>query len=242
MNTGAYEEKERSEARATAVPIALDQIGTRIEKVADSIGGKRSLANKAGIHETQLYKYIKGTNAPSLAVIAAIADAGGVSLDWLIRGETEEKTTRPAPGESLNEGEYAYVPLYDARCSAGHGSWTDAARVLTRLVFTRYSLRKKGLDPENLAAVRVDGDSMEPVLQDGDTLLIDLTRNTMESEGIYVLRLDDHLYAKRLQRQLDGALTIISANKEYSPITVLKDRLNELDIIGRAVWAGRWLF
>ncbi|MBB3231742.1 S24 family peptidase [Halomonas stenophila] len=136
--------------------------------------------------------------------------------------------------------DYAFVPLYDAQCSAGAGAWNDHCRVLTNLSFTRYSLRKQGLTPEHLSAIRVDGDSMEPVLHSGDTVLIDHTRTTIEGEGIYVIRLDDHLYAKRLQRSFDG-VEIISANKDYERITVPKERMVELEVIGRAVWAAGWL-
>lgn len=136
---------------------------------------------------------------------------------------------------------YVYVPLYDARCSAGSGAWNERSRVLVNLAFTRYSLRKKGLTPSDLACLRVDGDSMTGLLEDGDTVMIDLSRNTLEGEGVYVVMLDDHLYAKRLQRQFDGSVLIISHNKEYQPMTVPKDRLAELHIIGRVVWAGGWM-
>ncbi|MGK4344036.1 S24 family peptidase [Ectopseudomonas oleovorans] len=71
--------------------------------------------------------------------------------------------------------------------------------------------------------------------------MIDLSRNALEGEGVYVVMLDDHLYAKRLQRQFDGSVLIISHNKEYQPMTVPKDRLAELHIIGRVVWAGGWM-
>lgn len=140
-----------------------------------------------------------------------------------------------------DEDVYAYIPLYDARCSSGHGAWNERAKVLTKLAFTRYSLRKKGLNPESLACLRNDGDSMKGLIEDEDTVMIDQNRNSLEGEGVYVILLDDHLYAKRLQRQFDGAVLIISHNKEYQPMTVPRDRLAELQIVGRAVWAGGWL-
>ena len=142
-----------------------------------------------------------------------------------------------APDESA----YVYVPLYDAYCSGGHGSWNDGAKVLTMLAFTAYSLRKKGLEPSRLSAIRVDGDSMLGLLNDGDTVVIDHGRNTLEGEAVYVIQLDDHLYAKRLQRQFDGSIHIISENKAYKDMIVPKEKLNDLRIIGRVVWAGGWI-
>ena len=109
------------------------------------------------------------------------------------------------------------------------------------LAFTAYSLRKQGLEPAKLSAIRVDGDSMEGLLSDGDTVMIDHARNVLEGEAIYVIRLDDHLYAKRLQRQFDGSIQIISENKAYRDMVVPKEQLNDLEIIGRVVWAGGWI-
>ncbi|MBA4289376.1 MAG: c repressor [Pseudomonas sp.] len=237
MKSSSYDQSEPSELSGQPVPFSPEAIGTRIEALAARVGGKRELANLSGIHETQLYKYIKGANAPSIAVAVALAHAGNESLDWLLLG----KSNSPAVEAAIDENVYAFVPLYDARCSAGNGAWNERSRVLVQLSFTRYSLRKKGLNPADLACLRVDGDSMTGLLEDGDTVMIDQSRNALEGEGVYVVLLDDHLYAKRLQRQFDGSVLIISHNKEYQPMTVPKDRLAELQIVGRAVWAGGWL-
>ncbi|MFI8744520.1 XRE family transcriptional regulator [Pseudomonas sp. NPDC077186] len=237
MKSGGYVKSEQSEPNGSAVPFSPESIGTRIEELAARVGGKRELANLSGIHETQLYKYIKGANAPSIAVAVALAQAGNESLDWLLLGKKGE----PAGPVGEQDDAYAFVPLYDARCSAGSGAWNERSRVLVELSFTRYSLRKKGLSPADLACLRVDGDSMLGLLDDGDTVMIDQSRNTLEGEGVYVVLLDDHLYAKRLQRQFDGSVLIISHNKDYQPMTVPKERLAELQIIGRVVWAGGWM-
>ncbi len=172
-------------------------------------------------------------------MLITLAECTGVSLVWLMTGKGNE-VERQAP-QVKDDDVYAYVPLYDARCSAGSGAWNERSRVLVELSFTRYSLRKKGLTPSDLACLRVDGDSMTGLLEDGDTVMIDLSRNALEGEGVYVVMLDDHLYAKRLQRDFDGSVRVISHNKEYQPIIVPRDRLAELHIIGRVVWAGGWM-
>ncbi|MOA09770.1 putative HTH-type transcriptional regulator [compost metagenome] len=158
-----------------------------------------------------------------------------------MHGAGSLQTAPAAASAEVNDDEYALIPLYDARCSAGHGSWNEGCRVLTHLAFTRYSLRKKGLEPARLSAIRVDGDSMEGLLSDGDTVMIDHGRNTLEGEAVYVIRLDDHLYAKRLQRQFDGSVQIISENQSYRDMLVPKDRLEDLEIIGRVVWSAGWM-
>lgn len=225
---------EREKLQEGSPPWSPDAIGARIEALAARSGGKRDLANSSGIHETQLYKYIKGSNAPSLAVAAALAAAGKVSLDWLVLGVG--RVSGP-----VDVSDYAYIPLYHSHCREGRGAWGERCEVLTRLAFTRHSLCEKGLNPATLSALLNDGDSMAGLIEAGDTVMIDESRNSLEGEGIYVILLNGQLCAKRLQRQFDGAIHIISENKAYQDMVVPKSRLEELEIVGRAVWLGSWL-
>ncbi|PZE13186.1 c repressor [Pseudomonas sp. 57B-090624] len=215
-------------------------IAARIRLCADMAGSGDELARLSSIPRRTLEYYLTGQSEPKVSRCVDIAKAVGVDIGWLATGEGEPKPKAQQPAQSGNDL-YAYVPLYDARCSAGHGAWNERSQVLVNLSFTHYSLRKKGLAPSDLACLRVDGDSMTGLLEDGDTVMIDLCRNALEGEGVYVVMLDDHLYAKRLQRDFDGSVRIISHNREYREIVVPKERLGELQIIGRVVWAGGWM-
>lgn len=214
-------------------------LAERIRQCADIAGSGDELARLTAIPRRTLEYYLTGQSEPKVARCVEIARAVGVDIGWLASGEGDK--LKGASVQFDAEDKYAYVPLYDARCSAGHGSWNEGSKVLAMLAFTVYSLRKQGLEPTKLSAIRVDGDSMEGMLSDGDTVLINHARRTLEGEAVYVIRLDDHLYAKRLQRQFDGSIHIISENKAYKDMVVPKQQLNELEIIGRVVWAGGWM-
>lgn len=243
----AYDESEQTELSKIGVPFPYSGIGTRIAAVADLYESRKAAAKAAGAALSSLQRWIAEEGTPAFDSVARLAHSKGVSLDWIATGKGEmlgaakEALAPVATAIATDHEQYAMVPLYDARCSAGHGSWNEGCRVLTHLAFTRYSLRKKGLEAAHLSAIRVDGDSMEGLLKDGDTVLLDHRRNALEGEAVYVIRLDDHLYAKRLQRQFDGSVQIISENKAYQPMLVPKDRLGELEIIGRVVWAAGWM-
>lgn len=231
-----YKETDTNGHKKQERPFLVDGIGRFKERLKESISSHslRGFSKLCGLSEATLRSYLSGDTFPTLDRLSAISVAAGADPQWLAFGGSKDEST------PLELADYAFVPLYDAQCSAGDGSWNEDSRVLTKLSFTRYSLRKQGLTPDRLSAIRIDGDSMEPILHSGDTVLIDHTRVMIEGEGIYVLRLDGHLYAKRLQRNFDGVV-IISENKQYPPITVPSDRLNELDIVGRAVWSAGWL-
>ncbi|MBG7255726.1 helix-turn-helix transcriptional regulator [Pseudomonas aeruginosa] len=214
-------------------------LAARIRTCAALVGSGDELARLTAIPRRTLEYYLTGDSEPKLARCVDIAKAAGVDIGWLATGAGEMHSA--APDEAAEDDTYAYVPLYDARVSAGHGSWMEGARTLAKLAFTRYSLRKQGLEIANMSAVRIGGDSMEPLLSDGDTVMIDHSCGEVRDEAIYVIRLDDHLYAKRIQRQINGGLAIISANSAYQTMYVSKQDLEAIDIIGRVVWAGRWM-
>lgn len=50
------------------------------------LGGKRALAAACGVHEVQIYRYIRGENEPTASVLVAIARAANVNLEWLATG------------------------------------------------------------------------------------------------------------------------------------------------------------
>ncbi len=188
-----------------------------------------------------------GKRTPKSSVIEGFVQMG-FNANWILTGEGPmrlpdanqvNETTATYNVNKLAQEDYAYVTLYDAECSAGAGSWNEDCRPLTQLAFTKYSLNKKGLDAKTLSAIRVSGDSMEGDLSDGDAVMIDHAKTDVKGEGIYVIRLDGHLYAKRLQRTFDG-IEIISTNKAYKSMLVPKERLNELDVIGQVVWSASW--
>ncbi|WP_454840962.1 XRE family transcriptional regulator [Pseudomonas hormoni] len=232
-----YRESDKTDALDTQHPIPLGAIGCFRERLKDAMGARaaRVFARDSGLSEGAIRSYLSGETYPTLDRLEQISQAAGVSAMWLAFGVEQQVQ------HVIEDEKYSYVPLYDARCSAGHGSWSEGARVLTHLAFTTYSLRKQGLEPSRLSAIRVDGDSMEGLVSDGDTVLIDHGRNTLEGEAVYVIRLDDHLYAKRLQRQVGGGVAVISTNPAYQTMNVAKESLNDLEIIGRVVWSGGWM-
>ncbi|WP_269451048.1 helix-turn-helix transcriptional regulator [Phaeobacter inhibens] len=100
--------------------------------------------------------------------------------------------------------------------------------------FSRRWLTRRNLNPDNLAVVRVAGDSMEPKLSNGDLAVIDTTATEMKDGVTYVFRLGDDLLIKRLQILPQRQVNLCSHNPEYSPIQV-ELASGELTSVGRVV-------
>jgi hypothetical protein len=99
------------------------------------------------------------------------------------------------------------------------------------------------LDPagsERLRRLRIKGEAMAPTLGVGDELLVDLEVGTERADGLYVLRIEGAMQVRRLAfHPVRPEVTVQSDNPAFADWPGLKP--NELDVIGRVVWAGRRL-
>jgi phage repressor protein C with HTH and peptisase S24 domain len=133
------------------------------------------------------------------------------------------------------------VPRLDIGASAGPGALVEDDRADSRFGFDARWLRKLSATPDQLAIIRVAGDSMQPTLSDGDDIMVDSGDGAARlRDGVYVLRRDDSLLVKRIARgSVAGQVTIISDNPAYPDEPGVPVR--RLAIVGRVVWAGRRL-
>ena len=86
--------------------------------------------------------------------------------------------------------------------------------------------------PENIKIIKATGDSMSPLIQDGDYVFVDISSQNIGSDGVYVLRLPTGLSIKRIQNGLNGDVIVRSDNPLYEPLTA---KLGEIKILGRVV-------
>jgi phage repressor protein C with HTH and peptisase S24 domain len=131
-------------------------------------------------------------------------------------------------------GEWVEVPRLPLGASAGPGAVSAEEIPFDAFRFSRRWLREQGLEPGQLSAITVAGDSMEPLLRDGDEILVDRTPRALR-DGIHVVRLGDALMVKRVAQAGAGRITLLSQNLAYPPVEVVAD---EVEIVGRVVWKG----
>lgn len=132
--------------------------------------------------------------------------------------------------------DWVEVPRLDVDASAGPGAAGAGEQVFDAFRFSRRWLAEQGLDGAKLSAIRVVGDSMEPLLREGDEVLVD-RRDLPFRDGVHVVRLDEMLLVKRVASKGGGRFSLLSQNLAYPPIDVQAD---DFALIGRVVWkSGR---
>jgi phage repressor protein C with HTH and peptisase S24 domain len=149
-------------------------------------------------------------------------------------GVGEAELGGPEEISRAGRGEWVEVPRLPLEASAGPGAVGAAEIPFDAFRFSRRWLREQGLEPAQLSSIRVLGDSMDPLLRDGDEILVDRTPRPFR-EGVHVVRLGEALHVKLLQAVPPDRLRLISKNAAYEPVEV---RMADVDVVGRVVWKG----
>ena len=169
-----------------------------------------------------------------------------VTPEWLLDGNTETAKTKPSPknGEMVevsNKGELQLIPEFNVHVSAGGGSAVNDEEIVSRWPFNPDYINKfLGLEKAKLALVEVRGDSMEPTLNAGDRVLVNLSDTQISQAGIFVLFDGNGTVVKRVDKRIgdDLEVTLISDNPVHERYTV---PTNQINIVGRVVWVARRL-
>jgi phage repressor protein C with HTH and peptisase S24 domain len=139
--------------------------------------------------------------------------------------------------DDLGSDDYVLVSRVDVRPSAGEGALVFEEEEGPPLAFSAQWIKEQGLKRRNLLTVKAQGDSMEPSIHDGDTIMIDSGFEQVVDGQVYVIRYGDELKVKRLYQRYDGALIIRSDNEaKYPAETVPPDANGRVSVIGRVVW------
>lgn len=129
------------------------------------------------------------------------------------------------------------IPRLDIAASAGPGRWIDQEHARDG-GFDPALLRALGVREAAASIIRVAGDSMLPMLAEGDEILVDGDRRAVGARGgLFVLRHDGALMVKRLEPDGDR-LAIVSDNRDWP---VMRVAARQIEILGRVVWLGRAL-
>lgn len=209
--------------------LILNNYAERLRQEIDRIGVSE-LARNTGFARNSLYNWCDKGNIPldKLYVLAQ----HGVDLSFVIAesGDFAQNTE-----QSTIDSEFAHIPVRNVIASAGSGAQNDDEDVLYHFAYRRDWLKSRGLYEKDLDVVVVRGDSMEPTISDNESVLINKAEVDPQDGHIYLLRSGDSLWVKRIQRQFDNSLLLISDNKQYPPMRLDLEATPDVQVIGKVV-------
>ena len=197
--------------------IALEKKG---KKVFD-----KDVADALAIPQTTFATMKKRNSIPFKEILEYCANKK-LSINWLFFDQSIEMLAEET--DRFFQVHY----FADIRASAGGGAFNfdDDYEVLSidRTIMSNITASSN----EVLEAINVDGESMEPTLQDGSIVFIDRNQININKDGIFVASTTAGLFIKRIRQRADGMIELISDNKAYSPEMITPD---EVEIVGRVV-------
>ena len=152
----------------------------------------------------------------------------------------QKRRKRTVPG-SVPGAPLAAIPEMAVEAAAGAGAAAEEFTAETaRWYLPEGMIRHEGgADPGNLRVLRARGDSMEPLISDGDRLLVDVARRTPGTGEMAVLWDGAGLVVKRVEvlpHSEPPRLRLISTDPAYEPYICDAE---EAHIVGRVLWTLR---
>tara|TARA_R110002124_G_scaffold133116_18_gene295768 strand:+ start:817 stop:1545 length:729 start_codon:yes stop_codon:yes gene_type:complete len=221
---------------------------------------QKDLVDATGASKATVNQWVSGKIAPSNKYDRKLAVALGTNADFLIHG-IDDKGNKLVGGTSLSlvndfkskvqhidswdsstplDKDEVEVPFFmEVELAAGSGGIVYQERNGPKLRFSKSTLRRCNVEPENAACVKVNGNSMEPRLYDGDVVGVDLGDKKIVDGKIYAINHDGLLRVKRLYLVGGGGIRINSFNNlEHPDEKVSAEERRTINVIGRIFWSS----
>ena len=184
------------------------------------------LAKRAGLDPTSFNRSKRITpngrpRWPTTESLAKVLECTGTSLEEFARLLTHRKLVRtriPLIGMA-RAGSDGYFD--DAGFPVG-GGWDE--------------VEVPGVADENAYALRITGDSMEPVYRDGDIIVVAPNVMTRVGDRVVVRLKNGEVLAKELRRRTENEITLRSFNPDHDERVV---PLQDVVWMARIVWASQ---
>jgi phage repressor protein C with HTH and peptisase S24 domain len=185
----------------------------------------KDVANELGIPQTTFATMKKRNSIPYEEVLEFCA-VKKISANWLFFDQAVDMLIEET-NKFFNIRYYA-----DIRASAGGGAEVFDENFETITLDEKIMHNMVGLGNTELEAIHVDGESMEPTLQDGSIVFVDRSQTNINKNGIFIAATTGGLFIKRIHQRADGMIELISDNSIYPPQAISPD---EMTIIGKVV-------
>ncbi len=169
---------------------------------------------------------MKKRNSIPYAEILEFCALKKISVNWLFFDQAVDMLKEET--EKFFQVRY----FSELRASAGGGAEVFDENYETISIDEKIMHNMVGMGNTELEAIHVDGESMEPTLQDGSIVFLDRTQTDINKNGIFIVSTTGGLFIKRIQRRPDGMIDLISDNSMYPPQAVPAD---EVIIVGKVV-------
>jgi phage repressor protein C with HTH and peptisase S24 domain len=202
-------------------------------------GAQAKLARSTKISASYLNDILRGRTYGSEETRRQIARALGMEYEeFLNYGRRVLKIPAQSSEMSCAGSEFTYVPKVRPRLMPGGLSF-EMSDALDGIYAFRTDYLKNVGQPKDMVLFEVSGDSMDPEIKHGDTVLVDKSQHEVIPGNIYGIGIDEEVVVRRVEKS-PGQIVLVSENSQkYQPIGVVVEGQSSVRIIGRVIWMGR---
>ncbi|BDY13271.1 LexA family transcriptional regulator [Hydrogenimonas cancrithermarum] len=212
--------------------LSFDEVLSRLKDILSVEVGERKVLDK-DVAETlgiapAYFAVLKKRGSVPFAQIADFCARRKISINWLLYDQApkslEESTEKVAT--------IRYFKQINASAGSGALNWQERFETI-RIDEALVGLLGGRKHLKYIEALEVRGDSMEPLLYDGDLVAVDRSRQAVKNGSVYVFRIGEELFIKQLEKRRDeDRWACISFNPAYP---VIYTDPEEIHLIGEAI-------
>ncbi len=197
----------------------------------DLFDSRPEAAAIAGVTPEHLASYIGGRAKPPFELVARLAQAKGISLEWLASGAGKASLGDVADG-------FTAIRVAETDSSSGPGSYPLADDVREHIAFSRGWLHAMIRAPEDRLCVMFNrGDANKPDIRDGDAMLVVTGLERVADEGFHIFKTDGRFVTKLVEIYVDGRVSLKTRQSMDKPEIFSAEDAAKL-LFGRVRWRG----
>ena len=206
------------------------------------------LAKFSGVSLGSIKRYETDNGNITYSNLQKIANALNVKVENLSLSMSPSPVSKLSPSSllvqnnakisdlSFTDDNAVFITALNSKVGAGESIDINGARVCDTPTKMPFSLTLFKTPPrvKNLRCMQVSGYSMIPTLYPDSWVIFELGCEFL-GDGLYVINFGDSLMVKLVQRSPNGALDIISTNKEYKSYRIDAGDETSIKIIGKVL-------
>lgn len=214
-------------------------------------GNQSELARYVGVSPQAVQKWIAGDSEPKGKNLRKVAEFVGISESVLrFGGPSATEMIRPEPSSNVigiqskksKENSVAITQYKEIGGSMGGGvilrdqpgeiqAWNVTPEWVHKNIKNHTGIK-------NLCIVTGFGNSMQPLFNPGDPLIVDTGIKVVDADATYFFRVGNEGFIKILQRIPGEGIRVISKNKDYETWTIKPDM--DFEVFGQVLkaWCG----
>lgn len=180
--------------------------GTQLRAAREALGlTQEQAAEKIGVSRVAYVDWEQENAAPTKKHWPNIEAALGVRLTLSAQQE------QAAYGL---EDQFCFIARLDVAVAAGAGKDNESESLQGMHPMPKHWVMANGLSVAALRVVKAVGDSMYPSINDGDIVIVNTGDRKLRSGQTFAFRTEDGCRFKRLYKQMDGRIRVVSDNPD----------------------------